>query len=86
MERGVDWAYGYIQYWDRYERRDGRWYFVRRKFHRWFMIDALARPRAGAGIDGDGLTTGRLPDGWPSWAHFWNEVGHGAPRPDANDG
>lgn len=86
VERGADWAYGYIQYWDRYERRDGRWYFVRRRFHRWFMVDALARPRAGAGIDADGLTTGRLPEAWPSWARFWNEVGHGAPRPDPNDG
>ena len=74
IDRRVDWGNGYIQYWDRYERRDDRWYFVRRKFHRWFMVDALARPRAGAGVDEDGLTTGRLPDAWPSWARFWEEV------------
>ena len=74
VERRVDWGNGYIQYWDRYERRDGCWYFVRRKFHRWFMVDALTRPRAGAGVDEDGLITGRLPDAWPSWARFWEEV------------
>jgi hypothetical protein len=74
VDRHVDWGNGYIQYWDRYERRDGRWYFVRRRFHRWFMVDALSRPRAGAGVDEDGLTTGRLPDAWPSWSRFWEEV------------
>lgn len=38
------------------------------------MVDALTRPRAGAGVDEDGLTTARLPDAWPSWARFWEEV------------
>ena len=74
VERRVDWGNGYIQYWDQYERRNGRWHFVRRGFHRWFMVDALTRPRAGAGVDSDRLTTGRLPDAWPSWARFWEEV------------
>ncbi|MEJ2207402.1 MAG: nuclear transport factor 2 family protein [Gemmatimonadota bacterium] len=68
------WDVGYIQYWDHYERRDGVWYFVRRDFHRWFMVDVLTRPRAGAGLDQDGLTTGRLPEAWPSWGRFWDEV------------
>jgi len=74
VDRVVDWGIGYIQYWDRYERRSGRWYFVRRQFHRWFMVDALTRPEAGAGIDADGLATGRLPEAWPSWSRFWREV------------
>jgi hypothetical protein len=74
IDRRHDWGNGYVQYWDRYERRDGRWYFVRRKLHRWFMVDALERPRAGAGIGDDGLGTGRLPEAWPSWDRFWKEV------------
>ena len=74
QEYGDQWIILAVQYWDRYERRDGRWYFVRRRLHRWFMVDALTRPRAGAGVDEDGLTTARLPDAWPSWARFWEEV------------
>ncbi|MEJ2336778.1 MAG: nuclear transport factor 2 family protein [Gemmatimonadales bacterium] len=74
VDRGSGWDVGYIQYWDHYERRDGVWYFVRRDFHRWFMVDVLTRPRAGAGLDQDGLTTGRLPEAWPSWGRFWDEV------------
>ena len=74
VDRHVDWAHGYIQYWDRYERRHGRWYFVRRRFHRWFLVDTLTRPRAGAGVVEDVLGTGRLPDAWPSWARFCEEV------------
>jgi hypothetical protein len=77
VERETDWGIGYVQYWDRYERRDGRWYFVHRGFNRWFMVDALTRPSRGAGLDEDGLTTGRLPDAWPSWSRFWNEVAPG---------
>jgi hypothetical protein len=74
VDRGSGWNVGYIQYWDRYERRDGTWYFVRRDFHRWFMVDVLTRPRAGAGLDQDGLSTGRLPEAWPSWGRFWEEA------------
>lgn len=77
VERGSEWGIGYIQYWDRYERRDGRWYFLRREFHRWFMVDALTRPSRGAGLDRDGLKTGRLPEAWPSWSRFWDEVAPG---------
>jgi hypothetical protein len=73
VDRGDAWEVGYVQYWDRYERRDGAWYFVRRDFHRWFMVDVLTRPSRGAGLDRDGLTTGRLPEAWPSWSRFWNE-------------
>lgn len=77
LERPDDWGVGYLQYWDTYVRRDGRWYFQRRKFNRWFMVDALTRPSHGAGVieDGQTLTTGLLPDAWPSWGAFWEGVG-----------
>ena len=80
LEREHDWRYGYIQYWDRYERRDGLWYFVRRKFYRWFMVDTETRPTHGAGVgdDDESLTTGQLPEAWPSWERFWRDDVGGA--------
>ena len=75
-ERPTDWGVGYLQYWDSYVRHDGRWYFERRRFHRWFMVDALTRPSHGAGVIEGGkiLPTGLLPDAWPSWGEFWQRV------------
>jgi hypothetical protein len=66
-----EWHIGVLQYWDTYRRVDGEWCFHRRKFHRWYMVDALERPRHGAGVGGDGLTTIQLPEAFESWAAFW---------------
>jgi hypothetical protein len=73
LERPGGWGVGHLQYWDSYERRGALWYFVRRRFYRWYLVDALERPSHGAGIgEGDQLTTGLLPDAWPSWERFWS--------------
>jgi hypothetical protein len=74
-ERG-QWEVGVLQYWDTYVRVDDEWCFGRRKFHRWYLVDALTRPAHGAGVnDGDdALTTGLLPDAYPSWGEFWRRV------------
>ncbi len=71
------WDYGMLQYWDTYARVDGEWCFQRRKFLRWYMVDALERPYHGAGVgaDHDSLTTAQLPEAFESWARFWAEVG-----------
>jgi SnoaL-like domain len=71
------WDYGMLQYWDTYARVDGEWCFHRRKFLRWYMVDALERPYHGAGVgaDHDALTTNQLPEAFDSWARFWAEVG-----------
>ncbi len=68
-DRG-DWENGTIQYYDTYVRVDGEWCFQRRKFNRWYMVDALTRPAKGAGVgEGkDALATGQLPDIFPTWA------------------
>jgi hypothetical protein len=80
LEKGGEWQVGMIQYWDRYVRRGGSWYFNRRKLHRWYIVDALQRPRHGAGVDGDqALSIAQIPDAWPSWGKFWTERGR-APR------
>jgi SnoaL-like domain len=39
------WEIGDLQYWDDYVRVDGEWCFRRRKFHRWYLVDALSGPR-----------------------------------------
>jgi hypothetical protein len=77
LEKGKEWHVGVIQYWDDYVRQGGRWYFKRRKLHRWYMVDALTRPQHGAGVNADKnvLRTDQLPDVWPSWAKYWQELG-----------
>jgi hypothetical protein len=77
LEFGGEWQVGMIQYWDEYSRRDGRWHFKRRKLHRWYLVDALKRPGHSAGVNEDpgSLITPLLPDAWPSWGEFWNEMG-----------
>jgi hypothetical protein len=81
LEVGGQWRVGFVQYWDRYSRRDGRWCFRRRRLHRWYLVDALERPRHGSGLETDraSLQVGQLPDAWPSWAEFWNRSGR-SPR------
>lgn len=70
------WDVGEVQYWDRYRRVDGEWFFVGRKFHRVYVVDALTRPAHGAGVnDGtDPLPAGQVPDAHPSWARFWRDL------------
>ena len=69
------WDIGMLQYWDTYVRVDGEWFFQRRKFNRWYMVDALRRPESGAGVnDGDdALTTGLIPEVFPTWKQFWKD-------------
>ncbi len=74
-DRG-EWENGTIQYHDTYVRVDGEWCFQRRRFNRWYMVDALTRPAKGAGVGGgkDALGTGQLPDIFPTWQAFWDRV------------
>ena len=67
------WECGKLQYWDSYVRVDGEWYFERRRFHRWYIVDALERPARHGGNDDtmQVLTTSMLPEAFPSWGAFW---------------
>jgi hypothetical protein len=71
------WDHGMLQYWDTYVRVEGSWHFQRRKFLRWYLVDALERPAHGAGVGAghDSLTTSQLPEAFESWSRFWTEVG-----------
>ncbi len=72
-----EWEVGMLQYWDSYVRIDHEWCFERRRFHRWYLVDALTRPSHGAGVNegGDSLTTHQLPEAFESWGRFWAEAG-----------
>jgi hypothetical protein len=68
-----EWQVGTIQYWDRYQRFDGDWCFVQRKFHRWYIVDALERPAHGAGVNADeSLFSRQLPEAYRTWDAFWS--------------
>jgi hypothetical protein len=71
------WDVGAIQYWDDYERVDGEWCFLRRRLARWYLVDALDRPGHGRGVNqfSDNLRERQLPDAYPTWKQFWDEVG-----------
>lgn len=72
MVESGEWQVGTIQYWDTYERFDGEWCFVERKFHRWYIVDALTRPGHGAGLNTDDpLFARQLPEAYPTWHEFW---------------
>ena len=71
-ERG-EWEIGVLQYWDRYRRVNGEWCFERRKFHRWYIVDALTRPAHGRGVDNLALRTTQLPEAFDTWNAFWAE-------------
>jgi len=69
------WVVMAICYFDEYERRDGRWYFVRRKERHWYSTDVLARPGQPVFQNWDAWPDAKpeLPHAFPSWTAFWNE-------------
>jgi hypothetical protein len=80
QEQAGGWAAAAIAYFDRYEQRDGAWYFADRNLAFWYGANAFDQPKgtlprppvAGACPDPD------MKDApFPSWAQFW------APRGEA---
>jgi ketosteroid isomerase-like protein len=72
-EVGDQWIVMAIQYWDRYERRNGAWLFAGRKVKHWYSVDMLERPTGSnktrwhpAG------TEATIPADYPSWGKFWS--------------
>lgn len=84
VERDERWKVGHIQYWDTYERREGRWYFQRRRYNRWGIVDELVRTKTG--FEDSGLPTSELPQAWPSWDRFHRRLSEESPvaAPAAN--
>lgn len=67
------WISQAIHYGDTYERRDGRWYFVRRRHELFYGVEVGQRPIGLAPADWPAHDTGKgtLPERWPSWRAFW---------------
>lgn len=74
IQHAERWIQQAIRYDDGYERRDGRWYFVRRRHRLFYGIDLSDNPLelepANWPINHTGK--GTLPESLPSWRRFWS--------------
>src|SRR3954468_11177454 len=74
-EVGDLWVVMPMQYWDRYERRDGQWLFRSRSPHVFYAADVLEHPlRCDKRFHFPGtpmITAADLPERWESWQRFW---------------
>jgi ketosteroid isomerase-like protein len=73
IQDGDRWIHQAILYRDVYERRDARWYFVRRRHDLWYGaevgVNPLRLPPANWPDHHDGM--GTVPDLFPTWTSFW---------------
>ena len=76
------WVVMAICYFDDYERRDGRWYFVRRKERHWYSSDVLERPGQPVFQNWDAWPDAKpeLPHAFPTWLAFWDAGDATVPR------
>lgn len=78
-EVGDLWVVMPMQYWDRYERREGRWYFRSRRPVVFYAADVLEHPlRVADRFHFPGnpmITKAELPEKWESWHAFWSRTG-----------
>jgi hypothetical protein len=69
------WIVMAICYFDRYERRDGIWYFRKRDEQHWYSTDVLERPSGPDFQQWPGPwknNTPNLPGRFPTWGEFWS--------------
>jgi ketosteroid isomerase-like protein len=73
LQVGDRWVVQAVQYRDLYERREGHWYFVRRRQLHWYGrvvgSNPLGLPPTNWPAQHSGW--GELPDAWPTWSAFW---------------
>ncbi|MBM4267028.1 MAG: nuclear transport factor 2 family protein [Deltaproteobacteria bacterium] len=72
-QNGDRWIHQAIQYRDTYERRAGRWLFVRRRHLLWYGSEVGQNPLALPPANWPESQTGRgtLPESEPTWQEFW---------------
>jgi SnoaL-like domain len=74
IQSGDRWIQQAILYSDTYERRDGRWLFVRRVHRLWYGaevgVNPLTLPPANWPEHHDGM--GTVPEHWETWRAFWD--------------
>ncbi len=75
-EDGDKWVVMGICYFDDYERRDGNWFFVRRRERHWYAADVLEQPMSPAMPvwPAEGGIPATLPLKLSHWSAFWAEV------------
>lgn len=74
-EDGDHWVAMAIIYYDRYARRDGRWYFERRVEKHWYSADVLERPAPPFQLwEAWADRLPHLPGDFPTWQPFWNNM------------
>jgi uncharacterized protein (TIGR02246 family) len=72
-EDGDQWIVMAIIYFDRYVRREGRWYFERRREKHFYSTDVLERPAPPfQQWEKWANRLPELPDAFPSWRAFWS--------------
>ena len=74
-EVGDRWIVMAIAYFDDYARRDGDWYFTRRREKHWYSVDILERPAPPFHRWPEDGAGPRLPGDFPTWLGFWSEDG-----------
>lgn len=74
-EDGDQWIVMAIIYFDKYVRREGRWFFERRRERHWYAADIVERPRPPFQLwDANVQDVPTLPKDFPSWDKFWQDV------------
>jgi hypothetical protein len=68
------WVAMAICYFDTYQRRDGQWFFVRRKERHWYSHDVEERPQPPFNNWPGRDQPPGLPQAFPTWAGFWRTV------------
>jgi ketosteroid isomerase-like protein len=73
---GDQWVVVPLQYEDAYERRDGRWYFRRRRILTWYETDVESRPARELPRRWPGRppAEAELPGAWATWHEFWGDT------------
>jgi hypothetical protein len=73
IQDGERWIHQAIQYRDRYERREGHWYFVRRVHLLWYGAEPGENPLVLPPANWPEHHTGKgtLPESWETWRRFW---------------
>ncbi len=75
IQQGERWLRQAIAYSDTYERRDGRWYFVRRIHELFYGVEMPVNPTTLPPADWPKRQegSGTLPQRWESWQQFWRD-------------
>ena len=70
------WFHQAIHYGDTYVRRDGEWYFARRRHHLFYGVELGERPNQLPPANWPEHDTGRgdMPARWPTWDAFWGSA------------